>query len=289
MSLRIIIITGLSGSGKHTAIKAFEDLGYFCIDNLPVALIPTFIELCRRTQENITQAALVIDARERQFLTEFPPIYEQLQHQVDIELKMVFLEASDEALQVRFSETRRPHPLVETVNNLLESIRAEKKLLAPIRDLASIIVDTSEHTVHTLRRYFVEEFATSTDSLDMNLTIMSFGHKHGIPVALDLLFDVRFLPNPHFVPELRPLTGRHTEVTDYMLTFQEVRETIDRFGDLLEFLVPRYKREGRSYLTIGVGCTGGQHRSVMVSETLAERLRKAGYKARATHRDVSKR
>lgn len=289
MSLRIIIITGLSGSGKHTAIKAFEDLGYFCIDNLPVALIPTFIELCRRTQENITQVSLVIDARERHFLTEFPPIYEQLQHQVDLELKMVFLEATDEALQRRFSETRRPHPLVETVDNLLESIRAEKKLLAPIRDLANIIVDTSEHTVHTLRQYFVEEFATGTGGLDMNLTIMSFGHKHGIPVALDLLFDVRFLPNPHFVPDLRPLTGRHSEVIDYMLTFQEVGETIDRFSDLLEFLVPRYKREGRSYLTIGVGCTGGQHRSVMVSEALAENLRKLGYKARATHRDVSKR
>ncbi len=289
MSLRIIIITGLSGSGKHTAIKAFEDLGYFCVDNLPVALIPVFVELCRRTQENITQAVLVIDARERHFLTEFPPIYEQLQHQLDLELRMVFLEASDESLQRRFSETRRPHPLVESVDNLLESIRAEKKLLAPIRDLANIIVDTSDHTVHTLRRYFVEEFATSTGSLDMNLTVMSFGHKHGMPVALDLLFDVRFLPNPHFVPDLRPLTGRHTEVIDYMLTFQEVRETIDRFGDLLEFLVPRYKREGRSYLTIGVGCTGGQHRSVMISEALAEKLRKSGYRARATHRDVSKR
>jgi UPF0042 nucleotide-binding protein len=289
MSLRIIIITGLSGSGKHTAIKAFEDLGYFCIDNLPVALIPTFIELCRRTQDNITQASLVIDARERHFLTEFPPIYEQLQHQTDLELKMVFLEASDEALQRRFSETRRPHPLVETVDNLLESIRAEKKLLAPIRDLANIIVDSSEHTVHTLRSYFVDEFATGSGGLDMNLTIMSFGHKHGIPVALDLLFDVRFLPNPHFVPDLRPLTGRHTEVIEYMLAFEEVKETITRFGDLLEFLVPRYKREGRSYLTIGVGCTGGQHRSVMVSEALAETLRKLGYKARATHRDVSKR
>lgn len=289
MSLHIIFITGLSGSGKHTAIKAFEDLGYFCIDNLPVALIPTFIELCRRSQDNITQAALVIDARERHFLTDFPPIYEQLQHQPGLELKMIFLEASDEALQRRFSETRRPHPLVESVDSLLESIRAEKKLLQPIRDLASVIVDTSEYTVHTLRNFFVEEFSQGNGSLDMNLTIMSFGHKHGIPVALDLLFDVRFLPNPHFVPELRPLTGRHAEVVDYMLTFEEVRETIDRFGDLLEFLVPRYKREGRSYLTIGIGCTGGQHRSVMIAEALCEKLRKTGYKARATHRDISKR
>ncbi len=289
MGLRVIIITGLSGSGKHTAIKAFEDLGYFCVDNLPVALIPTFIELCRRTQDNITQAALVIDARERHFLTDFPPIYEQLQHQPDIELKMIFLEASDEALQRRFSETRRPHPLVETVDCLLESIRAEKKLLQPIRDLANVIVDTSDHTVHTLRNFFVEEFSQGNGALDMNLTIMSFGHKHGIPVALDLLFDVRFLPNPHFVPDLRPLTGRHTEVVDYMLKFDEVRETINRFGDLLEFLVPRYKREGRSYLTIGIGCTGGQHRSVMIAEALCEKLRKMGYKARATHRDVSKR
>ncbi|MBK7992388.1 MAG: hypothetical protein IPK14_02930 [Blastocatellia bacterium] len=177
MSLQIIIITGLSGSGKHTTIKAFEDLGYFCVDNLPVALIPTFIELCRRTKENITQAALVIDSRERHFLTEFPPIYEQLQHKTDLEISMVFLEASDETLQRRFSETRRPHPLVESFDNLLESIRTEKKLLAPIRDLADIIVDTSEHTVHTLRQYFVDEFATNTGSLNMNLTIMSFGFK----------------------------------------------------------------------------------------------------------------
>ena len=289
MSLRIIIITGLSGSGKHTAIKAFEDLGYFCIDNLPVALIPTFIELCRRTQENITQAALVIDSRERHFLTEFPPIYEQLQHKTDLEIRMVFLEASDEALQRRFSETRRPHPLVESFDNLLESIRTEKKLLAPIRDLANTIVDTSEHTVHTLRHYFVEEFATNTGSLNMNLTIMSFGFKHGMPLVLDLLFDVRFLPNPYFVPDLRPLTGRNTEVIDYMLDFPEVTETIERFSDLLEFLVPRYQREERSYLTIGIGCTGGQHRSVMIAETLCERLRKSGYKVRATHRDVGKR
>lgn len=289
MSVRVIIITGLSGSGKHTAIKAFEDLGYFCIDNLPIALIITFIELCRRTQESITQAALVIDARERHFLDEFPPLYEDLQHQADIERRMIFLEASDEVLQRRFSETRRPHPLVETADSLLEAIRAEKKLLQPIRDLADIVVDTSDYSVHTLRRYFVEEFSTASDTLDMNLTIMSFGFKHGTPVACDLLFDVRFLPNPHFIPELRPLTGRNQEIIDYMLTHQEVRETIDRFGELLEYLVPRYKREGRSYLTVAVGCTGGQHRSVMVAESLSERLRKLGYKAHSTHRDISKR
>ena len=289
MSPRVIIITGLSGSGKHTAIKAFEDLGYFCIDNLPIALIITFIELCRRTQESITQAALVIDARERHFLDEFPPLYEDLQHQADIERRMIFLEASDEVLQRRFSETRRPHPLVETADSLLEAIRAEKQLLQPIRDLADIVVDTSDYSVHTLRRYFVEEFSTAPDTLDMNLTIMSFGFKHGTPVACDLLFDVRFLPNPHFIPELRPLTGRNQEIIDYMLTHQEVRETIDRFGELLEYLVPRYKREGRSYLTVAVGCTGGQHRSVMVAESLSERLRKLGYKAHPTHRDISKR
>jgi UPF0042 nucleotide-binding protein len=279
----------LSGSGKRTAIKAFEDLGYFCVDNLPIALIPTFIELCRRTQENITHAALVIDARERHFLTEFPPIYEELQHNQDLEMSMLFLEASDEALLRRFSETRRPHPLVENADGLLEAIRAEKKLLQPIRDLADIIVDTSDHSVHTLRRYFVDEFSTSGGAPDMTLTIMSFGYKHGMPVALDLLFDVRFLPNPHFVPDLKPLTGRNREVIDYMLSHQEVRETIDRFGELLEFLVPRYKREGRSYLTIGVGCTGGQHRSVMVADALCERLKNEGYKVRPTHRDISKR
>lgn len=289
MSLRIVVITGLSGSGKHTAIKSFEDLGYFCIDNLPIALIPTFIELCRRTQENITQAALVIDARERHFLTDFPPLYEQLKHREDLELSMVFLEASDEALQRRFSETRRPHPLTENCDNLLEAIRAEKKLLSPIRSLANIAVDTSQHTVHTLRRYFVEEFSASKGALNMSLTIMSFGFKHGVPLALDLLFDVRFLPNPHFIPELKPFTGKDAEIVDFLLCHEEVRETISRFDDLLEFLVPRYQNEGRSYLTVGIGCTGGQHRSVMIAETLAERLRNTGYRARATHRDINKR
>jgi RNase adapter protein RapZ len=204
-------------------------------------------------------------------------------------MMLLFLEASDESLLRRFSETRRPHPLVENADNLLEAIRLEKKLLQPVHDLADIIVDTSEHTVHTLRKYFVEEFSSSSDALDMSLTIMSFGYKHGTPQALDLLFDVRFLPNPHFLPDLKPMTGRHQEVIDYMLSHQEVRESIDRFGDLLEFLVPRYKREGRSYLTVGVGCTGGQHRSVMIADALCDRLRKLGYKARATHRDVSKR
>ena len=289
MSLRLIIITGLSGSGKRTVMKAYEDLGYFCVDNLPISLIPKFVELCRRTQDNIDHAALIIDARERKFLTQFPPMYEELKNQPDLEISMLFLEASDEALQRRFSETRRPHPLVETTDNLLEAIRAEKKLLEPIRDLADMVVDTSNHTVHTLRRYFVEEFSTAGTELDMMLTIMSFGYKHGMPLALDLLFDVRFLPNPHFVPDLKPLTGHHNEVVEFMLKHDEVKETIDRFTDMLEFLVPRYKREGRSYLTIGVGCTGGQHRSVMVAEALCERLRKSGYKTHTTHRDIAKR
>jgi UPF0042 nucleotide-binding protein len=288
MSLRIVIITGLSGSGKHTAIKAFEDLGYFCVDNLPIALIPTFIELVRRTKDNISRAALVIDARERHFLTEFPPMYAELKHLSDLEMSVLFLEASDEALQRRFSETRRPHPLVGSVDNLLEAVRAEKKLLQPIRDLADIVVDTSEHTVHTLRRYFVDEFSHQGKPLDLSITIMSFGYKYGIPLALDLLLDVRFLTNPHFIPQLKALTGRHREVIDFMLSDQEVRETIEHFNQLLAFLVPRYQREGRSYLTIGIGCTGGQHRSVMIAETLCERLRERGYKSRATHRDIAK-
>ncbi|MEW6732642.1 MAG: RNase adapter RapZ [Acidobacteriota bacterium] len=288
MSLRLIIITGLSGSGKRTAIKAFEDLGYFCVDNLPVALIPTFIELLRRTQDGLNRAALVIDARERHFLTEFPPIYEELKHRPDLEMSVLFLDASDEALQRRFSETRRPHPLMETADSLLEAIRAEKKLLQPIRDLADIVVDTSDHTVHTLRRYFVSDFSQDGVAPEMTLTLISFGYKHGLPIALDLLFDVRFLPNPHFVPHLKPLTGRHDEVIDYMMKHEEVGETINRFTDLLYFLTPRYQREGRSYLTIGVGCTGGQHRSVMIADALGERLRKAGYKSRVTHRDITK-
>jgi RNase adapter protein RapZ len=288
MSLRLNIITGLSGSGKRTVMKAFEDLGFFCVDNLPIVLVPKFVELCRRTHD-IEQAALVIDARERRFLTQFPPMFDELKNQPDLEISLIFLEASDESLLRRFSETRRPHPLVETTNNLLEAIRAEKKLLEPIRDLADLIVDTSNHTVHTLRNYFVDEFSTSGAELDMLLTFISFGYKHGMPHALDLLFDVRFLPNPHFVPDLKPLTGRHNEVIEFMMKHEEVGETIERFSDMLLYLVPRYKREGRSYLTIGIGCTGGQHRSVMVAEALCERLRKDGYKSHTTHRDIAKR
>ncbi|MBL8148656.1 MAG: RNase adapter RapZ [Blastocatellia bacterium] len=287
MTLQLTIITGLSGSGKRTVAKVFEDLGYFCVDNLPTALIPKFVELCKRTQDNITKALLVIDARERHFLTQFTPIYEELKFQEGIETRLMFLEASDEALQRRFSETRRPHPLYETTDNLLEAVRIEKKLLSPIRDLADIVVDTSNHTVHTLRRYFVDLFS-ATDNVGMSLTLMSFGFKHGLPLAIDLLFDLRFLPNPHFVPHLKQLTGKHTEVIDFMMKEPEVNETIEKLLNLLEFLIPKYEKEGRSYLTVGFGCTGGQHRSVLIAETIAKRLLLEGYKVRVAHRDIGK-
>ncbi len=285
--LELIVITGLSGSGKRTVMKAFEDLGYFCVDNLPVALVSKFVELCQKSQ-GTSRTALVIDARERQFLTNFPAIFQELQKNQAITLRMIFLEATDEALQRRFSETRRPHPLSETTSSLIEAIRAEKRLLEPIRDLADMVVDTSDHNVHTLRRYFVEQFSTTAGTLDLAVTVMSFGFKHGIPVAVDMMFDVRFLPNPHFIPELKPLTGQDALVAAFLCEQREVLETIERFCSLLDFLMPRYRREGRSYLTIGVGCTGGKHRSVYVADRLSQYLSQQGYRARANHRDIAK-
>lgn len=285
--LELIIITGLSGSGKQTVMKAFEDLGYFCVDNLPVALVSKFVELCQKSQET-TRAALVIDARERQFLTHFPSVFQDLQKNQEITLRVIFLDATDEALQRRFSETRRPHPLSETSPSLIEAIRTEKRLLEPIRDLANIVVDTSEHNVHTLRRYFVEQFSTSGGELELAVTVMSFGFKHGIPLAVDMMFDVRFLPNPHFVPELKPLTGQDAPVSAFLCEHSEVGETIEHFCTLLDFLMPRYKREGRSYFTIGIGCTGGKHRSVYIADRLCKYLIQQGYRARVNHRDIAK-
>lgn len=285
--LELIVITGLSGSGKRTVMKAFEDLGYFCVDNLPVALVSKFVELCQKSQET-SRAALVIDARERQFLTSFPAIFQELQKNQELTLRMIFLDATDEALQRRFSETRRPHPLSEATSSLIEAIKAEKRLLEPIRDLADMVVDTSDHNVHTLRRYFVEQFCTKGNELDLAVTVMSFGFKYGIPISVDMMFDVRFLPNPHFVPELRSLTGQDPPVATFLCGQSEVTEAIAHFCCLFDFLMPRYKREGRSYFTIGVGCTGGKHRSVYVADRLCKYLTQHGYRARVNHRDIAK-
>jgi UPF0042 nucleotide-binding protein len=284
MPASVVIITGVSGSGMSSALKAFEDLGYFAIDNLPAQLIPIFVRLCDESRE-IDRTAFVVDVRSREFLSLFPRIHDELK-QKGVNVTVLFLEADDEVLLRRYSETRRPHPLPD--QNVRHAIRQERELLSDIRDLADHVIDTSEHTVHTLRDVIKDHFAEKGGAHDLNVTISSFGFRHGSPRGLDMLFDVRFLPNPHFTPELRPLTGLDPAVIEYLQSEGEVEDTIARFADLLAYLLPRFRREGKSYLTVGVGCTGGRHRSVMVAEALNSRLIGLGYQSKVLHRDIEK-
>lgn len=265
-----------------SALKAFEDLGYFSIDNLPVQLIPTFVRLCDESSE-IDRTALVVDVRSREFLGRFPQIHKELEDK-GVHVMVLFLDADDEVLLRRYSETRRPHPLPD--QDVVVAIRQERELLREIRELSDFVIDTSEHTVHTLRDVIKDQFAEKTGAHELNVTISSFGFRHGLPRGLDMLFDVRFLPNPHFIPGLRPFTGRDATVIEYLRSESEVEETIARFADLLAYLLPRFQREGKSYLSVGVGCTGGRHRSVMVADALSRRLAELGYKTRVMHRDI---
>jgi UPF0042 nucleotide-binding protein len=267
-----------------SALKAFEDLGYFAIDNLPVQLIPTFVHLCDESSE-IHRTAIVVDVRSREFLGMFPRINEELRGK-GVNVMVLFLEADEEVLLRRYSETRRPHPLPD--QDVVAAIRQERELLSEIRDLSDFVVDTSEHTVHTLRDVIKDRFCEKGGAKELSVTLLSFGFRHGLPRGLDMLFDVRFLPNPHFVPQLRPFTGRDPAVIEYLQSQGEVEETIARFVDLLAYLLPRFQREGKSYLTVGVGCTGGRHRSVMVADAMTGRLAERGYKTKVVHRDVAK-
>jgi UPF0042 nucleotide-binding protein len=280
----LVILTGLSGSGKASALKAFEDLGFYSVDNLPLELIARFADLVAKSAE-ITHAAMVVDVREGIRLERFPSILAKVRKVLPT--RVVFLEASDDALVRRFSETRRPHPLGrgETVTT---SIRAERKRLDPVRNVADILLDTSRFNVHELRAHINAQFTRGVAKSDRNLTISvtSFGFKNGIPSDADLVFDVRFLPNPHFVPEFRKLTGKDPKVAKYVRQFPQTREFLDKVTEMLTFLLPHYIHEGKSYLTIGIGCTGGQHRSVMIAEELKKRLGAAGYRAKSAHRDM---
>lgn len=284
----IIIITGLSGSGMSAATNAFEDLGYFCVDNLPITMLPTFARLVTadRSDKGIERAALVIDIREGRFLADFGEQLAALRA-AGLAVYVLFLEASDDVLQHRFSETRRPHP-ADKEQSLLQAISAERSAMSRVRALADQIIDTSEHTVHTLRNHLLERFSPDRKGGPMRVQILSFGHKYGNPGDLELLFDVRHLPNPHFVPDLKPLSGHDKRVVKYLTAQPEVEETLNRFGDLLNYLLPQYKREGKSYVTVGIGCTGGRHRSVMVANALGRRLRRAGFDVHVVHRDVRK-
>ncbi len=284
-----IIITGLSGSGMSSATNAFEDLGYFCVDNLPLTMLSTFARLLVPNEEKniaIEKAALVINIRERHFLSEFPGELKKMRKK-KLAPFVVFFEASDEVLQRRFSETRRPHP-ADVGDGLLAAIRAEKSALEKIRETADLIIDTSEHTVHTLRRLLVRKFGQNEEGTPLNVQLVSFGHKYGVPRDVDLLFDVRHLPNPYFEENLKHLPGSDAKVVEFLTNQGEVQETIRRFDDLLAYLLPLYKREGKSYLTIGVGCTGGRHRSVMVANSLEKSLKEKKYEINIVHRDVQK-
>jgi RNase adapter protein RapZ len=282
----IVIITGLSGSGMSSATNAFQDLGYFCVDNLPLTMLPTFARLVTTADgdDGIRRAALVIDIREGGFLGHFAKQLKALRA-TGLNVYVLFFEASDEVLQHRFSETRRPHPAHKD-KRLLQAIRSERAAMSPIRSQADQIIDTSDHSVHTLRRLLLDRFSPNRQGTPMRVEVLSFGHKYGNPGDLELLFDVRHLPNPHFVPELKRLSGHDRRVVNYLKAQPEVTETLARFTDLLSYLLPLYKREGKSYVTVGIGCTGGRHRSVMVANALAKTLQRAGFDAHAAHRDV---
>ena len=281
---KLVIISGMSGSGKASALKAFEDLGYYCVDNLPLDLLPRFAELVRESPE-INRAAIVIDVREGSSLDRLPDILKELRRELSI--TVIFLEADDEVLQRRFSETRRPHPL-GTGATVKTSLKDERKQLAAVRSIADMVIDTSKFNVHELRSHITEAFQTESQQKTILISCVSFGFKRGVPEDADLVFDVRFLPNPHFVPEFRPLTGLDPKVAKYIRSFPQTQEFITRISELLVYLLPHYLEEGKSYLTIGFGCTGGQHRSVMIAEEVKKRLAKAGYRVKVVHRDSPK-
>jgi RNase adapter protein RapZ len=278
----LVIVTGMSGSGKLSALKAFEDLGYYAVDNLPLDLVPRFAELVRGSKEN-GRAALVVDVREGMRLDDFPAILKKVRKVLPT--RVVFLEASDEALIRRFSETRRPHPLGRS-NTVLRSIRAERKRLDPIRNVADIVLDTTKFNVHELRAHITSQFEREESDRNLTISSVSFGFKNGVPTDADLVFDVRFLPNPHFIPEFRKLTGKHPKVAKYVKQFPQTQEFLDKTADLLTFLLPHYIKEGKSYLTVAFGCTGGQHRSVFIAEEMKKRLVAEGYRTKTAHRDM---
>ncbi len=279
----MVVVTGLSGSGRSAALKAFEDIGFYCVDNLPLELLPAFVEFAQGSDE-ATHSAIGIDIREKGFPDRFPTLYREIKSQGSA-LELVFLEASDQTIVRRFSETRRPHPLAKGAIPLLDGIRHERTALTEVKKLADRIVDTSEYTVHDLRQT-IERIYTEDSGRPMVITLVTFGYKYGIPYDLDLLFDLRFLPNPHFVPELRAHTGEEQQVRDYIMARPDSAEFLTRLESFIDYLLPRYRTEGKSYLTIGFGCTGGRHRSVAVSNMVADHLRKKGYDVNVKHRDI---
>jgi len=283
-STELVIITGLSGSGKGTVLKALEDLGYYAVDNLPIELIPKFAQLTKDAQ-NIRRAALVVDIREGAALERFPALFKRIRREVPT--RLLFLEADDATLIRRFSETRRPHPL-GTSQSVAASVRSERERMEPIRRLADPIINTDKFNVHELRETIHSTFGGRKGAPKILVQLTSFGYRHGLPADSDLVFDVRFLPNPNYIPAFKDYSGKHPSVARYIRSFPQTKEFIERISDLLIYLIPHYIAEGKSYLTISFGCTGGHHRSVLIANEIRKRLAAAGYRVKESHRDVKK-
>jgi UPF0042 nucleotide-binding protein len=284
--LRFVIITGMSGAGRSFAIKCFEDLGYFCVDNLPTTLIPTFAELCAHSSRDIRMIALGVDIREGEYLAHLLETLAELRAQGH-KPEVLFLEAADETLVRRYQETRRRHPLAGD-GSVPEGIRAERRALSNLRESADRIIDTTGLSVHQLNERLVEGYGTQRTRDGLTVSLMSFGFKHGAPYDADLVFDVRFLPNPHFVESLKRLDGRDAAVEQFVMSSEESRTLLAKIEDLLRFLLPLYQREGKAYLTVAVGCTGGRHRSVALVEILRRSLEGAGLSPVVRHRDIDR-
>lgn len=283
---QFVLITGLSGAGKGSVIKAFEDLGFYCVDNLPADLIVKFAEICRQPGSRLGRAAVVVDIREGSALSQLPAIYQQLS-QEEPKPTLVFLEASEEALLRRFEETRRPHPMGGNLP-VRDGLRLERRLLKPMRQLADVVISTTRMNVHELREFIQERFGGSKAHRSILVSVVSFGFRFGLPTDSDLVFDVRFLPNPNYVASLKKKTGKDRGVQQYIAQFPQTREFMKQLREMLLYLLPQFIREGKSYLTIALGCTGGRHRSVALAEETARILEAEGYNIRLTHRDIGR-
>ncbi len=285
--MRMVVVTGLSGSGRSAALKAFEDMGFYCVDNLPLTLLPAFVDFAGGSEQAV-RSAIGIDIREKDFPQRFPALHCDLRLRGSA-IETLFLDASDQTLVRRFSETRRPHPLARGTTALIDGIRKERTALEEVKKLADRIVDTSDYTVHDLRQAIERHYSDAGTGRPLVITLITFGYKFGVPYDMDLMFDLRFLPNPHFVPELRDRTGEDPRVREHVMAGADSAEFIARLRQFLEYLLPRYRSEGKSYLTIAFGCTGGRHRSVAVAIAVAERLREIGYEVNLKHRDMRER
>ena len=284
--LRVVIISGLSGSGKSTALKALEDIGFYCVDNMPVVLLPKFLEIQSDPAKQIDQVAMVMDLREKSFLEKYPRIFNRLRQQ-GYRIEVIFIDANDEILLHRFSETRRVHP-VSVKGSVMDGIRLEREMLFPLKEMADRVIDTSSLNVHQLKDAVQRAFLASSDKKRLIVNVVSFGYRYGLPADADIVFDVRFLPNPHFVDELKRHDGHHPSVRNYVMATDEAKGFIQRLFDLMDFIVPLYEREGKARINIALGCTGGHHRSVVMANQLGGYFSEKDYLVNITHRDITK-